>query len=145
MRPRTATPAPCCFPSIDSSHRTTDDVEAGKIVRQVDRVDALAGKVERKYTADDTAWTKARVLRGRLPEEGKPIKVGHHFEGCHRNAIVKASSAIRKSEKASVRMHPINLMSRAPIAAPGHGPTRTTPVASYTCVDVSRWSKRPMN
>ena len=45
---------------IDSTRRTTAEVEAGKIGRQADRVDALAAKVDRKATAEDAAWTRAR-------------------------------------------------------------------------------------
>ncbi|ASD24190.1 hypothetical protein B7495_18025 (plasmid) [Cryobacterium sp. LW097] len=86
---------------IDSSHRATADVEAGKIERQADRVDALAAKAERKTGAEDAAYDKARAALDRLPEGGEPIKVGHHSEGRHRNAIAKADTAMRKSVEAS--------------------------------------------
>lgn len=86
---------------IDSTHRTTADVEAGKIERQADRVDALAAKAERKSATEDAAWSNARAAHDRLPEGGEPIKVGHHSEGRHRNAITKADNAMRKSIEAS--------------------------------------------
>jgi hypothetical protein len=86
---------------IDSTHRPTAEVEAGKIERQADRVDALAVKAERKSIADEAAWTNARVALDRLPEGGEPIKVGHHSEGRHRNAIAKADRAMSKSVEAS--------------------------------------------
>ncbi len=86
---------------IDSTHRTTAEVEAGKIERQADRVDALAVKAERKSDADEAAWTRARAALDRLPEGCEPIKVGHHSESRHRNAIAKADTAMRKSVEAS--------------------------------------------
>lgn len=87
--------------NIDTAHRPMADVEAGKIERQADRVDALAAKAERKSTAEDAAWTKARAAHDRLPEGGEPIKVGHHSESRHRNAIAQADNAMRKSVEAS--------------------------------------------
>ncbi|TFD11333.1 DUF3560 domain-containing protein [Cryobacterium sp. TMT1-21] len=86
---------------IDHEHRTTAEVEVGKIGRQADRVDALAAKADRKSAASDDAWTRARSALDRLPEGGEPIKVGHHSEGRHRNAIAKADTAMRKSAEAS--------------------------------------------
>ena len=86
---------------IDNTHRATADVEAGKIERQANRVDALFVKAERKTGAEDTAYNKARAALDRLPEGGEPIKVGHHSEGRHRNAIATADNAMRKSVEAS--------------------------------------------
>ncbi|MEC5152604.1 DUF3560 domain-containing protein [Cryobacterium sp. GrIS_2_6] len=86
---------------IDSSHRPTAEVEAGKIERQADRVDALAAKAERKSRAEDAAWANARAAHNRLPEGGEPIKVGHHSEVRHRNAIATADNAMRTSIGAS--------------------------------------------
>ncbi|TFC94387.1 DUF3560 domain-containing protein [Cryobacterium sinapicolor] len=86
---------------IDSTRRTTAVVEAGKIGRQADRVDALAATADRKATAEDAAWIRARTALDRLPEGGEPIKIGHHSEGRHRNAIATADNAMRKSVEAS--------------------------------------------
>jgi hypothetical protein len=86
---------------IDNSHRTTAEVEAGKIERQTDRVDALTVKAERKSRAEDAAWANARAAHDRLPEGGEPIKIGHHSERRHRNAIAKADTAMRKSVEAT--------------------------------------------
>ena len=86
---------------INHERRTTAEVEAGKIGRQADRVDVLAAKADRKATAEDAAWTRARSALDRLPEGGEPIKIGHHSEGRHRNAITKADNAMRKSVEAS--------------------------------------------
>jgi len=80
---------------IDSSHRTTADVEAGKIERQADRVDALTAKAERKSSAETAAWDREHAALRRLPEGGEPIKIGHHSETRHRNAIAKADRATR--------------------------------------------------
>jgi hypothetical protein len=87
--------------SVSTEHRTTAEVEAGKIARQADRVDALDAKAERKTAADDAAWQRAETALNRLPEGGEPIHVGHHSESRHRNAIAKADNAMRRSVEAS--------------------------------------------
>ena len=87
--------------AIDNTHRPTAEVEAGKIERQVDRVEALAQKAERKSAADEAAWSSARRALDRLPEGGEPIHVGHHSEGRHRNAIAKADRAMSRSIEAT--------------------------------------------
>ena len=86
---------------IDSTHRPAAEVEAGRIERQADRVEALKHKAERKSAADDAAWNDARQALDRLPEGGEPIHVGHHSEGRHRNAIAKAERAMRRSIEAT--------------------------------------------
>jgi hypothetical protein len=86
---------------VSMEHRPTAEVEAGKIARQADRVDALEAKAERKSGDDDAAWQRAEAALGRLPEGGEPIHVGHHSEGRHRTAIAKADTAMRRSVEAS--------------------------------------------
>lgn len=86
---------------LSMEHRPTAEVEAGKIARQADRVDALDAKAERKADADDAAWSRVESAMARLPEGGEPIHVGHHSEGRHRNAIAKADTAMRRSVEAS--------------------------------------------
>ena len=86
---------------IDSTLRPTAEVEAGKIERQADRVEALEQKADRKSAADAAAWNNARAALDRLPEGGEPIHVGHHSEGRHRNAIAKADRAMRRSVEAT--------------------------------------------
>lgn len=86
---------------LDSTHRPTAEVEAGKILRQANRVEALEQKAERKGDEDQAAWDRARQALDRLPEGGEPIHVGHHSEGRHRNAIAKADTAMRRSVEAS--------------------------------------------
>jgi hypothetical protein len=86
---------------VSYEHRPTADVEAGKIERQSDRVEALDAKADRKAAADDAAWQRAEGALNRLPEGGEPIHVGHHSEARHRNAIKKADNAMRRSVEAS--------------------------------------------
>ncbi|RDH95041.1 uncharacterized protein DUF3560 [Curtobacterium sp. AG1037] len=86
---------------LSMEHRTTAEVEAGKIARQADRVDALNAKADRKDAADTAAWERVETAMSRLPEGGEPIKVGHHSEGRHRNAIAKADTAMRRSIEAT--------------------------------------------
>lgn len=86
---------------ISMDHRPTAEVEADKIARQQGRVDALDAKADRKATADDAAWDRAKGALGHLPEGGEPIHVGHHSEARHRNAIKKADTAMRRSVEAT--------------------------------------------
>ena len=82
---------------IDRTSRSTAEVEAAKIARQADRVDALDAKADRKTANAETAWEKHERDVARLPEGGEPIKVGHHSEGRHRSAINKAHNSMRRS------------------------------------------------
>lgn len=86
---------------LSMEHRPTAEVEAGKIARQADRVDALDAKADRKAAADAAAWERVEGAMSRLPEGGEPIHVGHHSEGRHRNAIARADTAMRRSVEAS--------------------------------------------
>jgi hypothetical protein len=86
---------------IDGSHRPTAEVEAGKIERQADRVEALGQKAERKSADNEAAWANARRALDRLPEGGEPIHIGHHSENRHRNAIAKADRAMGRSVEAA--------------------------------------------
>jgi hypothetical protein len=87
--------------SISTEIRPTAEVEAGKIERQADRVDALDAKAERKTAAENAADERAAAALRRLPEGGEPIKIGHHSEGRHRNAIAKAHTAMSRSVEAT--------------------------------------------
>lgn len=75
---------------IDESTRTTAEVEAGKIERQEQRAAALDAKADRKAAAAEQAQARADAAGNALPWGGEPIKVGHHSEARHRNAIEKA-------------------------------------------------------
>ena len=85
---------------VSMEHRPTAEVEAGKIDRQAERVDALDAKADRKSSADESATQRAEAALGRLPEGGEPIHVGHHSESRHRAAIAKADTAMRRSVEA---------------------------------------------
>lgn len=85
---------------IDRTTRSAADVEAGKIARQEDRVEALDAKADRKTAKADALWEAHERDVSRLPEGGEPIKVGHHSEGRHRRAIDKAHSSARRGIQA---------------------------------------------
>lgn len=74
---------------IDDTYRTTADVEADKIARQENRVDALDSKADRKAAAE-SAWAADKAATDALPEGGELIKVGHHSESRHRKAVEKS-------------------------------------------------------
>lgn len=88
----------------DDTARPVAEVEAGRITRHQDRAEALAAKAQRKATHALTAQAAAETAARRLPEGGEPIKVGHHSETRHRNAITKAwnaqGRAVRADEEA---------------------------------------------
>ena len=82
---------------IDETTRSTADIEAAKIERQSQRVEALEAKAQRKSTAADDAERRARAAGDALPWGGEPIKIGHHSENRHRNAVEKAHRAMGAS------------------------------------------------
>lgn len=74
--------------AIDDTTRTTAEVEAGKIARQEDRVNAVQVKAERKSDAADVAWESAkralyRAARGRRANQDRPPLRGTP-SGCNR-------------------------------------------------------------
>lgn len=85
---------------IDRTHRSTAEVEAGKIARQAARVEALDAKADRENERAQQAWAAHERDVARLPEGGEPIKVGHHSEGRHRRAIDKAHNSARRGVEA---------------------------------------------
>lgn len=85
---------------IDASYRTTSEVEADKIARQADRVAALDANADRRAGDAETAWNAERAAYRALPEGGEPIKIGHHSERRHRNAIEKAWNKFGKAVEA---------------------------------------------
>lgn len=82
---------------IDDTYRTTADVEADKIARQENRVDALDSKADRKAAAAESAWAADKAATDALPEGGEPIKVGHHSESRHRKAVEKSWNTLGKA------------------------------------------------
>lgn len=82
---------------IDESHRSTAEVEADLVARRGDRAKALEAKATRREDAAAAAADRAARALSHLPEGGEPIKIGHHSEARHRNAIAKADTAMRRS------------------------------------------------
>lgn len=82
---------------IDHSTRPTAEVEAAKAARLADRADALADKAARKASNAAAAWNSHERDVASLPEGGEPIKIGHHSENRHRNAINKAHNSARRA------------------------------------------------
>ncbi|WP_308116676.1 DUF3560 domain-containing protein [Rhodococcus zopfii] len=82
---------------IDDDYRPTARVEADKIARQAERVDALGAKADRKAGTAEAAWAADAAAHAALPEGGEPIKVGHHSEKRHRRAVEKSWNALGKA------------------------------------------------
>lgn len=110
---------------IDDTTRTTAEVEAGKIARQADRVDAVEAKAERKSAAADAAWEAAKRDLGRPPEGGEPIKVGHHSEGA---TVPRSSEPIGAWVAASPRRRGRPGEGRPPSHSPGNSTNLQTPL-----------------
>lgn len=83
--------------AIDDTYRALVSVEADKIERQKDRVDALDAKADRRAARAEDAWSADEAAHAALPEGGEPIKVGHHSERRHRNALDKAWNTLGKA------------------------------------------------
>lgn len=82
---------------IDDTARPAAEVEQDKARRAGERAEAMAAKAERRAAAADQAQESARAADARLPEGGEPIKIGHHSESRHRNAIARADRATRRA------------------------------------------------
>ena len=82
---------------IDDTHRPVTDAEADRAQRQADRADAMAAQAARKAAAADDAWDAEQRAVDALPPGGEPIKIGHHSERRHRNAIARAHDATRRA------------------------------------------------
>ncbi|QHC68789.1 DUF3560 domain-containing protein (plasmid) [Rathayibacter sp. VKM Ac-2759] len=108
----------------DESFRPAAEAEVAKIQRQAARVDALDAKADRRAAQADDADEAARRALRRLPEGGEPIKIGHHSENHHRNAIAKADAAFGRSVEAD--REATRARARADIAA-GTTETRYLP------------------
>lgn len=82
---------------IDDTARPAAEVEHDKARRAGERAEALAARAERRESAAEHAQQLARAADARLPEGGEPIKIGHHSESRHRNAIARAGRATRRA------------------------------------------------
>ncbi|WP_264003372.1 DUF3560 domain-containing protein [Mycolicibacterium sphagni] len=83
--------------TVDTGHRDVAEAEADLAARQAARADALDAKADRKQAAADAASLAHDRAYAALPPFGEPIKIGHHSERRHRNAIDKAWNALGKS------------------------------------------------
>ena len=105
---------------VDDTHRSTAEAEADKAQRQEQRVDALNAKAERKAAAAEAAWeTEHRAVEA-LPPGGEPIKIGHHSERRHRNAIARAHDATRRAIEATDLAHQARSRAEAAASTTGH-------------------------
>lgn len=79
---------------INRTIRSTAEIEAAKAERQADRVATLDAKAQRTHDAAAQAWARADAAGNALPPMGEPIKIGHHSETRHRNALDRAHRAM---------------------------------------------------
>ena len=86
--------------AIDNDRRSAADREAAKAERADERAEALSNKADRKARDAEIADQRRKAADARVPEGGEPIKVGHHSEQRHRNAIEKSFKALGKSVEA---------------------------------------------
>ena len=105
---------------IDEAHRPTADAEAARAERQAQRADALAAKADRKAAAADAAWDAEQRAVNALPPGGEPIKIGHHSERRHRNAIARAHEATRGAIDATELAHHASGRAEAAAATTAH-------------------------
>lgn len=82
---------------IDDTRRSAAEVEEARNERQIQLVDRLDARADRKHAAADAAAARERAASAALPEGGEPIKIGHHSEQRHRKAIERAHTALSKS------------------------------------------------
>lgn len=85
---------------LDFSQRPAEEVEAARAERAAARAEALEAKAQRKAAQAVQAQERSEAAARRLPPGGEPIKVGHHSETRHRNAIEKAHNALGKAVEA---------------------------------------------
>lgn len=79
--------------NIEAETRSVAEIEADKIYRQNQRIADLTQKVQQKEGKLKTLEAREEQTFAALPPMGEPIKVGHHSETRHRNALRKAHQA----------------------------------------------------
>lgn len=129
---------------LDMTTRSTAEVEAAKAERQAARIDALDAKAERKTSRADELWQKHGRDVASLPEGGEPIKIGHHSERRHRNAIDKAHNSARRGIDAQ---HEAEEAARRAEAAAHTTGARYNPVTvanriEKIAADIRRWERQ---
>lgn len=105
---------------VDDTHRPTAEAEADRAHRQGQRADALAAKADRKAAAASAAWDAEQRAVEALPPGGEPIKIGHHSESRHRNAITRAHDATRRAIDATDLAHQAHGRAQAAAATTAH-------------------------
>lgn len=124
---------------IDRTHRPAADAEADRLARQDDRVAALDAKAQRKKNDAEAAWEKDRAATAALPPGGEPIKVGHHSERRHRNAIDKAWKTLGQAVEAENTAKAVEQRAEAAAATTGH---RYNPVTVANRIDTLEAEQR---
>lgn len=105
---------------IDDTHGPTAEAEADRAQRQEQRVEALNAKADRKTAAADAASEAEHRAVEALPPGGEPIKIGHHSERRHRNAIVRAHDATRRAIDAADLAHQASGRAQAAATTTAH-------------------------
>lgn len=105
---------------IDDTHRPTAEAEADRAQRQAQRVEALNAKADRKTAAADAASEAEHSALEALPPGGEPIKIGHHSERRHRNAIARAHDATRRAIDAADLAHQASGRAQAAATTTAH-------------------------
>ncbi len=85
---------------VEMTTRSAAEVEADKAERHAERADALAIKAQRKAGAAQAAEQTHRRHMDALPPGGEPIKIGHHSENRHGNAIKRAHASLGRTVEA---------------------------------------------
>ncbi|PZP30904.1 MAG: hypothetical protein DI613_09850 [Kocuria rhizophila] len=84
----------------DETPRTAEEVEADAAARAARRAEYLEAKAQRRAAAAEKAHQDSDRAAAQLPPGGEPIKVGHHSEGRHRNALDRAHAKMGKAVQA---------------------------------------------
>lgn len=105
---------------IDDTHRPTAEAEADRAQRQNQRVEGLNAKADRKAAVAEAAWEAEQRAVEALPPGGEPIKIGHHSERRHRNAIARAHDATRRAIDATNLAHQASGRAQAASSTTAH-------------------------
>lgn len=104
---------------VDETHRPTAEAEADRAQRQAKRVEALnASRPQIRCSRGRLGSRTAR--RRRAPPGGEPIKIGHHSERRHRNAIARAHDATRRAIDATELANQANGRAEAAASTTAH-------------------------
>ncbi|MGO2665666.1 DUF3560 domain-containing protein, partial [Mycetocola reblochoni] len=88
---------------IDTTPRTTAEIEADRLTRATNRATALDNKATRHEHAADAAHARHAHDLDRLPPAGEPIKIGHHSEARHRRDLTRAHTSMTRTIDATNR------------------------------------------